>query len=50
MHHDDGDWDSEIAEGILDFLIYTDGKVSGWKLTLILFLIAVGLMLWHAYG
>lgn len=50
MPHDDDDLDSSIAEGILDFLILTDGEISGPKLSAILFLIALGLVLWHYFG
>lgn len=50
MPHDDDDWDSSIAEGILDFLLYADGKLSGPKLSAILFLIVLGLGLWHYFG
>ena len=47
MSHDDGDWDSELGEGLLDILIYTDGVISGWKITLLIFLAGAGLLLWH---
>lgn len=50
MSHDDGDWDSEVGEGLLELLLYDDGDLSGWKVTLILFLIGAGLLIWHAYG
>jgi hypothetical protein len=50
MSHDDGDWDSELADGLADFLLYSNGQPSGWKFTLIVILIIVGLMLWHTFG
>lgn len=50
MHHDDGDWDSELGEGLLDLLLYSDGHIAGWKVTLLIFLIGAGLVLWHTFG
>lgn len=50
MPHDDGDWDSEVGSAILEFLLYGDDGIAGWKVTVLLLLIAGGLLLWHHYG
>ena len=45
--HDDGDWDSELGEGLIDTVMY--GRGGDWVAVLVV-LIGIGLLVWHVYG
>ena len=47
MSHDDGDWDSELGEGLID--IVADLGVGGW-VGLVVLLGGIGLLVYHFVG
>lgn len=45
--HDDGDWDFELGESLLDIVV--DLGIGGW-LGLVLVVGGIGLLIWHFAG
>ena len=46
--HGDGDWASELAEGIFEVLFWTDAGPNWFTITL--FIIGLGFLGWHYLG
>jgi hypothetical protein len=47
MNHDDGDWDSELGEGLIDIVV--ELGCVGW-VGLVAVLVGVGLLVFHFVG
>lgn len=47
MSHGDGDWDSELGEGLIDAVL--DLGIGGW-FGVVVVLGGLSLLLWHFFG
>ena len=45
--HDDGDWDSEVGEGLIE--VAAEIGWVGW-FTIVVLLTGIGLLVWHLWG
>lgn len=47
MSHDDGDWDSELGEGLISLMV--ELGIGGW-IGLVVLLSGIGLLVFHFVG